>query len=179
MGKHVLFLINMNDITNQCEAVLKELGRFSNDVAFLGTAIIDNRLNEFEEKLGFTLPVDFKYIIACYNGVSLDGTEIYGLGDVFRKASLDKIYDFEHFVVENKMPLHFVPFSPDGRGNHYCLDLSQMVDGVCLIKFWQWNFSYNDIAEVETTHGNFVEWINDVMIDWTLEDINYDGSLKK
>jgi hypothetical protein len=32
--------------------------------------------------------------------------------------------------------------------------------------------------EVETCNQSFTEWIDEVMIEWTLEEYNYDGTEK-
>jgi cell wall assembly regulator SMI1 len=76
------------------------------------------------------------------------------------------------------MPHHFLPFSNDGRGNHYCLDLSRLTGQSCPVVFWQWNYDYASLEEVEACNDNFVSWVKEVMIDWTLEMYNYDGSKK-
>jgi hypothetical protein len=88
---------------------------------------------------------------------------------------LDNLYRIEHFEVGNPMPLEFFPFSPDGGGNHYCFDLSNHDDKVY---FWQHDYEYADKTEVECCNNSFYEWIQEVLIDWTLEDYNYDGSEK-
>lgn len=76
------------------------------------------------------------------------------------------------------MPLEFLPFSSDGRGNHYCLDLSRLKGGSCPVIFWQWDFQYPNIEAVETCNESFYDWLDEVMIGWTLEEYNYDGSLR-
>lgn len=164
------------EIINNCNLILQELNKFSNDLILLGNEIIDDRLEKFEKNIGYELPRDFKYIIKKHNGISLDGTQFYGFSNKLRNNSLEKKYIFEHNNVENKMPLEFLPFSPDGRGNHYCIDLSKLKNGLCPIIFWQWDFKYSNKEEIEITHNSFYEWIKEVMIEWTLEDYNYDGS---
>lgn len=44
--------------------------------------------------------------------------------------------------------------------------------------FWQHDYPYaeNDLPEV--TNASFSEWMKEVVIDWKLEDYNYDGSEK-
>ena len=163
-------------MTSQCDEILEELNKFSGEILFLGDPIIDNRLKEFETRIGFELPLDFKYILTKHNSFSLAGTEVLGLDKLFRDASLDKVFHFEHEEVENRMFKEFVPFSPDGGGNHYCLDLSRLEDDKCPIVFWQHDYSYWQKSEIETCNESFIDWIKEVMIDWTLEDIDYDGT---
>jgi len=135
-------------------------------------------LKILKKKIEYKLPKDYKYFIKNHNGFSLSATEVYGMGNQFKDGSLDKIYNFEHNVVENPMPKYFLPFSPDGYGNHYCIDLSRIENGICPIVFWQHDCNYENISEVETCNISFVEWINEVMIEWTLEGYNYDGTEK-
>jgi cell wall assembly regulator SMI1 len=147
-------------------------------MVYLGPAITDDRLEVFEKRIGFALPVDFKYIFGQHNGLSLEGTEVYCLDKELRGSSLDNVCYYEHFEVYNPMPTNFVPFSPDGRGNHYCLELSTNSAETCPVVFWQHDFEYDAIEDVERCNTSFVDWINDVMISWKLEDFNYDGTEK-
>lgn len=151
-----------------CEELLDELYKFSNNIIFFGNSIKDNRLEIFEKNIGFSLPNDFKYILKKHNGISILGTEIYGYDEELKDSSLEQVYKFEHFEVPNKMPPQFLPFSTDGRGNHYCLDLLRCIDGICPVVFWQWNFTYQNIENIETCNNSFFEWVKEVMIDWIL-----------
>ena len=133
---------------------------------------------DFENEIQYKLPKDFKYFIKEFNGFSLNGTEVNGIGKEFMKTSLDELYNFEHNEVENPMPKYFMPFSPDGYGNHYCIDLSRNENEICPIVFWQHDCNYENMDEVETCNQSFTEWIDEVMIEWTLEEYNYDGTEK-
>ncbi|MGY3055754.1 cell wall assembly regulator SMI1 [Pedobacter sp. UYEF25] len=155
-----------------------ELTKFSDSLLNFESKILDSRIEYFENKIGYNLPKDFKYFIKKSNGFSLNGTEVNGIGDEFLNSSLDKLYDFEHNEVGNPMPKYFMPFSADGYGNHYCIDLSRTENEICPIVFWQHDCNYKNISEVETCNNNFVEWVNKVMIEWTLEEYNYDGTEK-
>ncbi|MEO6150004.1 MAG: SMI1/KNR4 family protein [Mucilaginibacter sp.] len=166
------------DVYNTCDALLNELSLFANTIAEFGPPINDNRLELFEDEISFTLPLDFKYVLKKYNGISIMGTGILGLDKSLRRSSLNEVYQFEHFETAHPMPVHFLPFSPDGRGNHYCLNLMQVNDGICPVVFWQWDYNYSTVNEVEQCYSNFTDWIKEVMIEWTLEDHNYDGTSK-
>ncbi|HAK28400.1 MAG TPA: hypothetical protein DCO90_04035 [Sphingobacterium sp.] len=152
--------------------------RFSDDIINFGNPIKDNRLEMLEDALDYKLPIDFKYVLKKHNGITLIGTEIYGFDAAFRGNSLEKIYEFEHNIADNKMSREFLPFSPDGRGNHYCLNLTKIIDGVCPIVFWQWDYDYPRIKDVEECNGSFLSWIEEVMLEWNLENYNYDGTSK-
>jgi len=105
-------------------------------------------------------------------------TEIVGLDKNLKWASLDILYHEEHKLYK-MMPKGFLPFSPDGYGNHYCLDLSRLENGVSPVVFWQHDIDYEDITQVEVSHENLIAWASEVLIEWTLEYYNYDGSEKK
>lgn len=166
----------MTDLISNCENVFTELLKFSDKILRIERPISDNRLEIFERSIGYQLPVDFKYFLNKTNGFSLLGIEVLGIGDEFKDSSLDRVYEFEHIKVENKMPGNFFPFSPDGRGNHYCLDLNQLRNDVCPVIFWQWDIKYENLSEVEICNDDFISWIREVMIGWTLEEYNYDGT---
>lgn len=168
----------MDDVIEKCNLLLNELYHFSGKIIHFGDSISDNRLELFEQEIGFALPEDFKYIIRRHNGISLLGTEVLGIDRSFREASLKEVYKFEHFNAAHKMPPEFLPFSPDGRGNHYCLNLAKTEGGICPIVFWQWDYDYIGVDEVEECNVSFLEWIEEVMIDWKLEEYNYDGTEK-
>jgi cell wall assembly regulator SMI1 len=168
----------MIDIATECDSLITELLKFSKDILHLGTEISDNRLELFEKQIGFELPFDFKYLMKRHNGFGLSGTQVLGLDKSFQGSSLDQIYKFEHFEVPNPMPSEFFPFSPDGFGNHYCLDLSKMSNNLCPVVFWQHDFDYQGNDEVEVCNINFLSWVREVMIEWTLQDTNYDGTEK-
>lgn len=160
------------------DLIISELYKFSDSILELGKPIEDDRLEAFEKSISLNLPIDYKNIMKRHNGLSLYGTVIYGIDKDLKGSSLDVVYNIEHYEVSNRMPLFFVPFSPDGRGNHYCLDLSRLTNDVCPVVFWQWDYIYENFEEVETCNNRFLDWMQEVMIDWTLEDYNYDGSEK-
>lgn len=162
----------------KCDKALKELYKFSTDVIFLGEPIDVDQLKKLEAQIGYTLPLDFSYILKKHNSISVLGTTVYGFHQSFGEASIDKIYHFKHEAVENPMFPELLPFSPDGGGNHYCFDLSNMQHGLCPVVFWQHDFIYKDKKEVEVCNANFADWVQEVMIDWVLEHTNYDGSPK-
>ena len=167
----------MKDLIKECDELSIELQKFDESLISFGEAIDDDRLEIFEDRIKFQLPTDFKYLYKKHNGIVLSGTEIYGIDKKFRGLSLDEVYEFEHNdEIFNKMPNEFLPFSPDGRGNHYCLNLSKLKNGICPVVFWQHDFIYENLLHVEECNNDFIGWIKEVMIDWTLED--YDGSYK-
>ncbi|WP_394802961.1 SMI1/KNR4 family protein [Barnesiella propionica] len=62
------------------------------------------------------------------NGLSMMGDIILGIHNIltdkkYTEINLENTCIFEHFEANNPMPLHLVPFCPNGYGNHYCFDL--------------------------------------------------------
>lgn len=165
-------------IYEQCDQLIEELNRFDSSIIEIGAAIKDQRLKDLEKQVDFELPLDFKYFLTICNGVSLMGIGVLGLDKSYEESSLDNVFRNEHSKVGNKMPLHYLPISPDGMGNFYCLDLPKLENGLCPVVFWQHDYEYESPEEVETCNPNFMEWLQEVVIDWTLMDYNYDGSDK-
>lgn len=156
----------MDELKEECERVLTELYSFSSKVLYLGPHIIDDRIEDFEKEIGFLLPEDFKYLLKKHNGFSVLGTGVKGFRNLETGESISEMYHFEHFETAHKMPIEFLPFSPDGFGNHYCLHLGKLTEGICPVVFWQWDYEYVSISEVEECNGNFLEWIEEVIIEW-------------
>ncbi len=155
--------------------IFEELSRFLQDFRFLGPPITDDRLEKFETNINYKLPHDFKQSLKSHNGVALFGTRVLGLDSSYREMSLDKVYaDIQQQSGFDSL----LPFSPDGRGNYYCLDLQKVESECCDVMFWQANFSYSDIAEIEICNNSFVEWCLEVLIEWNTELYNYDGTVK-
>lgn len=158
--------------------VLNELKKFSKEILTLNPPLKDlNLLFQFERKYNLKLPDDFKYLLSLHNGIDLMGTSIYGFdGD----ENIESIYEFEHYQVVFPQYDYLVPFSNDGRGNFYCLDTSGYcnIKKSCPIVFWASNYLYNSDDQPEVTNASLSDWIKEVMIDWTLESFNYDGTEK-
>ena len=163
--------MNMVDTINEIE-------KFSNSLLSLNKPVAEKEIISFEKKFDLILPSDFKMLLRKYNGIDLAGTNIYGIQKGKISYSLEECYQFEHYEVENRMPLYLVPFSPDGGGNHYCFDTRVINENSCPIVFWQHDFSYSSERPPEIVNASLADWVKEVMIDWTLEDYNYDGTEK-
>ncbi|NSL91248.1 SMI1/KNR4 family protein, partial [Chitinophaga sp. Mgbs1] len=132
---------------------------------------------EFEKKHVLSLPEDFKYFCSEVNGFDLMGTEVYGfLPDSLTSMSIEKLYHREHKLIKFPQPEYLVPFSPDGSGDFYCFDTRSHNGGSCPVVFWYSNYNYTDEDVPEKANDSFVEWMQEVVIDWTLEDYDYDGN---
>lgn len=160
------------------ETTYQTLIKFDDTLLELGEPIIDNKLERFEAKYSIQLTNEFNFMLKKHNGFSLGGTEVFGIGEEFKAKSLDILYNNQHSNFQNFIPKNIIPFSPDGAGNHYCLDLTRSTSETCPIIFYQHDYEYKDINDIETCNTSFAEWIDEVMISWTLKDHDYDGSSK-
>lgn len=157
------------------QASIAELKRFAPEVIRLFRPARNSQIVAFQDKFNLRLPSDFIKFLCFSNGVELGGNEVYGITSA--RLDLTKVYTNEHFKVSVPIFPHYVPFSPDGGGNYYCLDTSSIgARGLCPVKFWVSNSQYVGKLRPETTHASFSQWLKKCLIDWTLEDINYDGS---
>lgn len=161
----------MDNIETKCENIIAKLKTFPEEELYLGPPIVDNRLELLELEVRFTLPEDFKYMLKRHNGISVVGTEVLRVENTDIRGALNDLYKFEHFVVDHKMPPEYFPFSPDGYGNYYCLNLAKVQGGICPVAFWQWDYEYSNISEVEECNVNFLDWIEEVLIGWGKEKL--------
>ena len=156
--------------------IINELLKFSEDLLTLNSPVEPKKIQEFEKKVGLRLPNDYKEFIQNYDGVDLAGTAVYGIST--SSQSLEDMYLFEHNEVGNPMPHYLIPFSPDGGGNHYCFDTRFCNELSCNIVFWQHDYKYDELDPSEIVNHSFTDWVKDVLIGWTLEEYNYDGTEK-
>lgn len=159
---------------------MSELSKFDTSVLELNNPIASSQLiKEFENKFDVILPQEYKDLLSIHNGIFVMGDGILGI-DLDNRRDLYNTYYFEHFEVENTMPRYFIPFSPDGFGNHYCFDTRVQTNGGYSnqIVFWQHDYLYDKGEYPEVTHESLTDFIREVMIDWILEDYDYNGNEK-
>jgi hypothetical protein len=157
------------------KSIISELQMFSNDILRLNKPAEPSLITDFEEQHQITLPKDYKSLLNHTNGFSLMGSEILGLSNDGHSYSLESAYQIEHYKVGNPQPKYLVPFHNDGGGNFYCFDTRTLDANSCKIVFWQYDLDYT-LEEPEIVNDSLVEWIQEIVIDWTLEDYNYDGT---
>ena len=106
------------------------------------------------------------------------GDEIYGVQGVEEPLSLESIYYREHFEVRYPQPTYLVPFSSDGGGNFYCFDTRHLTkDGFsCQVVFWVSNYQYTDEDVPEVVYNSFLDFVDKVLIGWTLKAFDYEGN---
>ena len=158
------------------EQLVQQLELFATELISSEPPINEEEIFRLETKFKLQLPNDYKAFLRVHNGFSLMGVVIYGIRN--NNFDLEQCYLFEHHEVNNPMPKHLVAFSPDGTGNHYCFDLRKCNSESCEVVFWQHDSFYDDEHEPEVVNSSFAEWVQEVVIAWTLEDYDYNGNKK-
>ena len=158
--------------------VIAELLKFSDEILEVFPPVEKNDLQQFEIEHNLELPADYKASLGITDGFSLMGTEVYGISRQ-GKVNLAQVYQIEHHEVAVAQYAHLVPFNNDGRGNFYCFDTTALTqDGLsCAIVFWVSNYQYSLDDHPEKTHDSFTNWVQECVIEWTLEDYDYSGNL--
>lgn len=158
------------------EEIITELLKFSEDVLQLHNPAKEGDIRQFEIDHHLQLPLDYRTLLQTTDGFALMSTEVYGVSRE-GKMSLAEIYHIEHYLVAIPQYTHLVPFCNDGGGNFYCFDTSTTTqDGLsCGIVFWVSNYQYSLDDQPEKTHDGFTNWVQECVIDWTLEDYDYNG----
>lgn len=150
----------------QLEEIVKILEKVPESYIELNRPASKEDIEAFEKKWNITLPSDYVELLMMHNGIGLMGAVLLGVPLKDETCfSLESAYEFEHFQVYNPMPLHLVPFSPDGGGNYYCFDILNNN-----IVFWDSEYDYSN-DEPEIVYNSLAEMIREVFIEWTLEDI--------
>lgn len=163
---------------NTIEKIFVELHKFDDELVEFNPPVDPQLIIEFEKRHMVRLPNDYKKLIHLTNGFSLMGSEVLGLDPKQNVNSLENVYQFEHYKVGNPQPEYLIPFCNDGRGNHYCFDTKKInSEGNSEIVFWQHDIDYS-LGDPEIVNADLTEWVQEVVIDWTLEDYNYDGTKK-
>jgi cell wall assembly regulator SMI1 len=113
-----------------------------------------------EEQLGVGLPVSYKAFLGHFGWVSLEGLEIYGLGeDVPAYLDLLKVTLSERTQMRPRLPSHLLPLMNDGAGNHYCLDVESREQGECVVVFWDHNLG--ESQDPEHVAPNLEAWLSE------------------
>jgi cell wall assembly regulator SMI1 len=176
MIKDFYFSLNFN--MKSIDELIEKLNLFSNELIEFNGPISAEEIAATEKAIGYVLPMDYKAFLSIHNGIALMGVTIYGIKDRYNQFSLLDAYYYEHESVGNVMFKYLIPFSPDGLGNHYCFDARTNNTFSCEIKFWQHDIIYNELIQPEKVNSSFSEWVEEVLIDWTLGDYDFKGNPK-
>lgn len=145
------------------DIAIAKILKFPTSMLDYENGLTDNQIREAEEHLGINLPSDLKYFYSKINGFSLMGEDVFPiiLKDLknCNIEGLNQINYREHFEVVNPMPSYYLPFSPNGRGDHYCIDLrTRNKEGICEVIFWQWDYSFHHPDDIEIVNKSFADW---------------------
>lgn len=156
--------------------VINEINQFTEDFIEKGKSIQDDRIEIFEEDCGYKLPEDFRLFMKTINGLMLNGNVLLPFKTKSEKGGIESYFE----IYKNHIPKGYIPISPDGAGNVYCLCFDPLlaINRDYVIIFWQHNYLYTDNDPPEVCNTSFGEFIKEVFIDWTLEDYYYDGRPK-
>lgn len=119
----------------------------------------DKSIKDAETMLGCQLPDDYKCFLKETNGISFGGQTIFGVSQKLPAYDIVGTSLREHTMVENPMPSHLIPFSPDGFGNHYCFDI--LNGGVF---FWKHDVGYSDCPP-DKEYDSFTEMFSELVVD--------------
>ena len=94
---------------------------------------------------------------------------IYGVGDDLRPGqTIVRATQREESLAEPPLQAHLVPISPDGWGNHFCLDTSQIHDGDCPVVFWDHEAGADQTPPVVAS--GFYSWLLDLVTESLQEE---------
>lgn len=126
----------------------------------------DKSIKGAETMLGCQLPEDYKSFLKETNGISFGGQTVFGVSQKLPAYDIVGISLREHTMVENAMPSHLIPFSPDGFGNHYCFDI--LNGGVI---FWEHDVDYSDCSP-EREYDSFTDMFSKLVVDEGFDFVN-------
>ena len=160
------------------ESLCNEILKY--DISVLTTyPEIDNQsILDLESKLKYQLPGDFKQFLTMINGFELVGDIIYGIHND-PQMGLYNNYIWEFKESGNPIYSYLLPLTPNGRGDHYCLDLNSLSEDAtrCEVVFWQHDYEYSDGDTPDKESSSFTDYLEELIMD-VGENYNYDGSDK-
>jgi cell wall assembly regulator SMI1 len=128
--------------------------------AEFGRGATPQEIEQAEERLGVQLPESYKAFLGYFGWASLEGLELYGLGDdVPAYLDLVRVTSSERTQMRPRLPRYLVPLTNDGAGNHYCLDVGSGEQGECVIVFWDHNLG--ESQDPEYVAPNLEAWLSE------------------
>jgi cell wall assembly regulator SMI1 len=161
------------------EQIIDEIKTFDSSLYhFYDGAMLDS-ISGLEKKLRYKLPKDFKEFLLLTNGADTYGGEIYGIREGKKYEDLYGNYIAEKDEVDNPIREYYLPITPDGMGNHECLDLKSISpDGkTCNVIFWQHDWFYEPEDQPDIDAHSFTEYLENVLKNIS-NNYNCDGSGK-
>lgn len=159
--------------------VLDELKKFDNSLYEFSKGTDIELILDLEEMIGSTLPNDFKEFYLFSNGANFFCQVIYRISETIDSKDIYTNYLWEKDIAGNPITEYLLPITPNGRGDHYCLDLSSLSNSreSCNIVFWQHDYEYDDLHKPDIEAKSFYEYLQKMMSDYLVYS-NYDGSDK-
>lgn len=122
----------------------------------------EEQIVDAERALGVSFPPSYRLFLAKA-GVALWPEYIYGLGEsLLPGLDIVATHKAECEDVEPPMPRYLLPFSPDGWGNHFCVDTRKESGGEYPVVLWLHDLDEDQIPEI--THPSFVAWLRDLLV---------------
>ncbi len=151
--------------TEVLHAIRKELGRSVQPVS-----VYEAELRELEKHLGIGLPEDYRQFLGEFGFV--DWPEIvYGVDRSLRPGdTLLKTIERERNLLLPALPPHLIPFSPNGLGSHYCLDLESKRHNSSRVVYWRHEVLEGQVPE--HAFDSFSAWLAET----TLEALHHSES---
>jgi cell wall assembly regulator SMI1 len=160
------------------DMILAELKKYNPNACTMFPGASDDDIADLEDKIGYMLPYNFKEFLKQCNGLGLTSETIYG---IHTKRHLDL---FDNYICEkdeagNPIWSHLLPISPDGFGNHYCLDLNTLTEdkSECKVIFWQHDYEFSKDDPPDVDAETFLDFVWKVLM-FVKELSNYDGTDK-
>jgi hypothetical protein len=137
----------------------------------------EQEIVQAESELGASFPSSYRRFIAEI-GASDWPEAILGLGHNIAPGDDVVLTNLsERSEMWPPMPLHLLAFSPDGWGNHYCIDTLAVADGDGPVVLWNHNLAEDQVPEV--THQSFLDWLIDMSGQRLEGDRGIDGGIEK
>jgi len=106
----------------------------------------------------------FRTYLSEFGYLELRSGELYGLGAGV-PAHLDLVGNTraERTEFHPHIPLHLVPFMPNGCGDHYCIDLSARVDDPPVVF---WDHELDAAQQPQRLADTFSSWLLHHTNEW-------------
>jgi hypothetical protein len=85
---------------------------------------------------------------------------VYGLGpDVSDAESVLEVSCFEHVEAEPQMLNRLIPIVAVGNGDHFCLDVSKVTDGDCIVVLWEHDDPRGIMQRPKKQSNTLIQWL--------------------
>ena len=155
------------------EMIIERMRRIDSDV-FPGP-VSKNMIQLAEQQLGVVFPQSYCDFLEKVGAASLP-FDVFGLvsedSATFSRDFWDVVgmTEVERSEVEPPMLHHLIPISPNGMGDHWCLDTSRFSSEECPVVFW--NHENGADQKPNQTNPSFLDWLEEMV---TLEEEDQNG----